>query len=79
MIEMRLGSGRAYSFQYGYSHLLRTTGRHTRTYTENSEIAYGYDLLGRLKCVTVNKRNSQPIIPEVTPCPYDVGGAFVFR
>jgi hypothetical protein len=42
-------------------------------------MAYGYDLLGRLKCVTVNKRNSQRSLPEGTPCTFDVGGAFVFR
>ena len=51
------------------------TGRHTKTCTENSEVEYGYDLLGRLKTVTVNKRNGTDLsTPEVTTYTYtDVG------
>jgi RHS repeat-associated protein len=33
------------------------TGRHTRTYTANSDVSYGYDQLGRVQTVTVTKQN----------------------
>jgi RHS repeat-associated protein len=38
-----------------------TTSRHTSTCTTNSETLYGYDQLGRLKTVTMDKRNGSAI------------------
>ena len=43
---------------YGYD---LATSRHIRTCTANSEVAYGYDELGRLKTVTVLKRNGSAV------------------
>jgi len=37
------------------------TGQHTKTCTANSEVEYGYDLLGRLASVHVAKRNGSPV------------------
>jgi RHS repeat-associated protein len=51
------------------------TGRKTRTYTDNSDIRYGYDQLGRLMTVSLFKRNGEVLAsPEVTTYSYtDVG------
>jgi RHS repeat-associated protein len=51
------------------------TGRHTRTCTTNSEVAYGYDELGRLKTVQVLKRNGTNLSsPETTTNTYTAVG-----
>jgi RHS repeat-associated protein len=58
---------------YGYD---LATGRHTRTCTKNSELAYAYDELGRLKTVTVLKRNGVTVSPpEVTTYAYTAVGS----
>jgi YD repeat-containing protein len=50
------------------------TGRHTRTFTDNSDTRYMYDELGRLKTVELFKRNGVTLAtPEVTT--YDYSGA----
>jgi RHS repeat-associated protein len=47
------------------------TGRHSSTCTTNSQIAFGYDELGRLKTVTVLKRNGTTLgAPETTTYTY---------
>jgi len=57
---------------YGYD---LATGRHTDTCTANSELGYGYDELGRLKTVTVYKRNGTNLTsPEVITYTYDSVG-----
>jgi RHS repeat-associated protein len=57
---------------YGYD---LATGRHTDTCTANSEIGYGYDQLGRLKTVTVYKRDGSILAtPEQTTYTYDTVG-----
>jgi RHS repeat-associated protein len=56
---------------YGYD---LATGRHTSTCTANSYMTYGYDELGRLKTVTLSKRNGQSITPETTTYTYDKVG-----
>jgi RHS repeat-associated protein len=46
-----------------------------RAYTVNSDVQYGYDELGRLKTVTVTKRNGTTLgTPEVTTYAYDAVG-----
>ena len=51
-------------------------GRRVRTYTANSDIRYGYDLLGRISTVTVMKRDGAPVIPpEVTTNTYTALGS----
>ncbi len=55
-----------------YRHDL-ATGRHTSTCTTNSYTSFGYDELGRLKTVTVSKRNGQPV-SETTTYTYDQVG-----
>jgi YD repeat-containing protein len=58
---------------YGYD---LATGRHTSTCTTNSEVAYGYDELGRLKTVSVLKRNGAAVSPpEVTTYTYTAVGS----
>ena len=58
---------------YGYD---LATGRHTSTCTTNSEMAYGYDELGRLKTVSVLKRNGAVVSPpEVTTYTYTAVGS----
>jgi RHS repeat-associated protein len=50
------------------------TGRHTSTCTTNSETLYGYDELGRLKTVTMDKRNGTAI-SETSTYTYTAIGA----
>ena len=51
-------------------------GRRTRVYTANSDIRYGYDLLGRISTVTVMKRDGAPVNPpEVTINTYTALGS----
>src|SRR5262249_11315832 len=51
------------------------TGRHTRTWTANSDIGYGYDQLGRLQTVTLTKRDGLTLAtPEVTTYRYNAVG-----
>jgi YD repeat-containing protein len=53
---------------FGYD---AATGRHATTCTANSEIAYGYDELGRLRTVSVLKRNGFALTnAEVTTYAY---------
>jgi RHS repeat-associated protein len=57
---------------YGYD---LATGRHIETNTQNSDVQYGYDELGRLKTVTVIIRNGAMLdTPEVTTYTYDAVG-----
>jgi RHS repeat-associated protein len=51
------------------------TGRHTRTCSQNSETAYGYDELGRLKTVTVLKRNRSSVTENPTTYTYTAVGS----
>lgn len=55
---------------YGYD---LATGRHIETNTQNSNVKYGYDELGRLKTVTATKRNGSPV-NETTTYNYDAAG-----
>lgn len=55
---------------YGYD---LATGRHIETNTQKSNIQYGYDELGRLKTVTVTKRNGSTA-NETTTYGYDAVG-----
>ncbi len=51
------------------------TGLHTRTYTDNNDTSYDYDLQGRLWHVTVTKLNGTTLSPpQVTTYGYDPGG-----
>jgi RHS repeat-associated protein len=51
------------------------TGRHTRTCSTNTEVAYGYDELGRLKTVQLLKRNGTNLSsPETTTNAYTTVG-----
>ncbi len=51
------------------------TGLHTRTYTDNSDTTYDYDLQGRLWHVTVTKLNGTTLSPsQVTTYGYDPAG-----
>ncbi len=53
---------------YGYD---AATGRHTLTCTTNSQVAYGYDQLGRLKTAIVIKRNGTTLTtPETNSYSY---------
>lgn len=55
---------------YGYDF---ATGRLTNTCTANSDIAYGYDALGRLQTVHVTERNGS-LVDELTTYRYDKVG-----
>jgi hypothetical protein len=58
---------------YGYD---LATGRRTSTCTINSEVAYGYDALGRLETVRVLKRNGAPLgTPEQAVYTYTKTGS----
>jgi len=58
---------------YGYD---LATGRHTSTCTTNSEVAYAYDELGRLKTVSALKRNGVTLTnAEVTTYTYTKVGS----
>jgi RHS repeat-associated protein len=51
-------------------------GRRVRTYTVNSDLRYGYDLLGRISTVTVMKRDGITLTtPEVTTNNYTALGS----
>jgi RHS repeat-associated protein len=61
------------TINYGYD---ATTGQHTRTWTDNSDITYHYDLLGRLDTVAVTKQNAVRLTtPQVTTYTYNEVGA----
>ena len=52
------------------------TGRKTRTHTNNSDIRFDYDALGRLGAVSVHRRNGQNLVqPEVTTYAYSAVGS----
>jgi len=57
---------------YGYD---LATGRHKLTCSANSEVAYGYDALGRLQTVIVHKRNGAAISYETTTYAYTAVGS----
>jgi RHS repeat-associated protein len=50
------------------------TGRHTRTCSTNTEVAYGYDSLGRLSSAQALKRNGINITEASTTYTYDAVG-----
>jgi RHS repeat-associated protein len=51
-------------------------GRRVHTYTANNNFRYDYDELGRLKTVTVTKRNGNPLgVPDVTTNTYTALGS----
>jgi len=57
---------------YGYD---LATGRHISICTTNSEVAYGFDPLGRLKTVAVLKRNGVTVTNEVITYAYTAVGS----
>ena len=57
---------------YGYDPI---SGEHTSTCTANSEVEYGYDLMGRLQTVSVVKRDGVMLAnAEITTYGYDAVG-----
>ena len=46
-----------------------------RTFTDNTDLSYGYDPFGRLTSVTVNMQNGTALpAPEVTTYDFDTAG-----